>query len=83
MQVSYNTGAVALIDGKDATPEKVKEVRQDPAVTSYAFHKPGSTVEMAGGRKYQVQKDGSWRATNKPRSRVKRLREERAARKRP
>jgi hypothetical protein len=79
MQATYRNGDIALIDAKAATPERVKKIQNDPNVVSYGFHKPGSVFEMRDGRRYEVQKDGSWRVLNKPRSRVKRLRAERNA----
>lgn len=82
MQVNYNNDVTVLIDAGAATPEKVAEVKADPKVTSYAFHKPGSVYKARDGREYEVQKDGSWKVLNKPRSRVKRLRDERRAAKR-
>jgi hypothetical protein len=37
-------------------------------------YRKGNRVELSDGRIYEVQRDGSWRVLNKPRSRVKRLR---------
>jgi hypothetical protein len=82
MQVSYNNDTALLIDSKAVTPARVKKIQEDPAVTSYSFHKPGSVFTMRDGRQYQVQPNGSWKVLNKPRSRVKRLRDERRASKR-
>ena len=34
---------------------------RDPMNRSVALHKPGSIVELKGGARYEVQKNGSWR----------------------
>jgi hypothetical protein len=79
MQESYRDGSQRLIDAKAVTPEIVKQAQDNPDVESYSFHKPGSTLQARDGRKYEVRPDGSWKVLNKPRSRVKRLRDERRA----
>jgi hypothetical protein len=79
MQESYRDGSQRLIDGGAVTPEVVKAAQDNPEVESYSFHKPGSILQASDGRRYQVQSDGSWKVLNKPRSRVKRLRDERRA----
>jgi hypothetical protein len=80
MQESYRNGSTFLIDAKAVTPKRIKAAQDNPNVTSYSFHKPGSVFTTRDGRQYEVQKDGSWRVLNKPRSRVKRLRADRRAR---
>lgn len=79
MHESYRDGSERLIDAGAVTPEVVKQAQDNPEVTSYSFHKPGSVLQAHDGRRYEVQKDGSWKVLNKPRSRVKRLRDERRA----
>lgn len=70
--------ARAFPEAQDYQPfayEEPKPLRVKPSLVPPKPPAPGSLVTTRDGVQYKVQPDGSRRALNKPRSRVKRLRE--------
>jgi len=63
MQETFRDGTEVLgqiVDAKSLA-EEVQESIDDPEVVKTTIHKEGSIITLTSGRKYRIQRDGSFR----------------------
>lgn len=61
MQEINRRDELKLTDAKDLTSKNLQDALDNPDNKVVALHKPGSIITHSDGRKYEVDKNGSWK----------------------